>query len=73
MRGVGVHLRARRPVCGTCRPVALVSPLVMLLPHRQGVIHRDLKPENFLLSDRSPDAALKATDFGLSSFFQVRP
>ena len=40
--------------------------------HNMGVIHRDLKPENFLLSDRSAAAALKATDFGLSSFFQVR-
>ncbi|KAG2438170.1 hypothetical protein HXX76_005777 [Chlamydomonas incerta] len=38
--------------------------------HNMGVIHRDLKPENFLLSDRSAAAALKATDFGLSSFFQ---
>uniref|UniRef100_A0A7S2QUP0 Calcium-dependent protein kinase n=1 Tax=Chlamydomonas chlamydogama TaxID=225041 RepID=A0A7S2QUP0_9CHLO len=38
--------------------------------HNMGVIHRDLKPENFLLSDKSPGAQLKATDFGLSSFFQ---
>ncbi|GLC50210.1 hypothetical protein PLESTB_000354500 [Pleodorina starrii] len=38
--------------------------------HNMGVIHRDLKPENFLLSDKSSGAALKATDFGLSSFFQ---
>nr|AAF21062.1 calcium-dependent protein kinase [Dunaliella tertiolecta] len=38
--------------------------------HNMGVIHRDLKPENFLLSDKSPRAQLKATDFGLSSFFQ---
>ena len=36
-----------------------------------GVIHRDLKPENFLLSDKTSKAQLKATDFGLSSFFQV--
>lgn len=34
------------------------------------VIHRDLKPENFLLSDKSEDAKLKATDFGLSVFFK---
>ena len=34
------------------------------------VIHRDLKPENFLLADRSPDADLKAIDFGLSVFFK---
>jgi serine/threonine protein kinase len=36
-----------------------------------GVVHRDLKPENFLLSDKSASAQLKATDFGLSSFFQA--
>lgn len=40
--------------------------------HNMGVIHRDLKPENFLLIDRKTDvaSALKATDFGLSVFFQ---
>lgn len=29
---------------------------------------RDLKPENFLLANKSYDAPLKATDFGLSVF-----
>eukprot|EP00270_Netrium_digitus_P007111 TRINITY_DN2064_c1_g1_i2.p1 TRINITY_DN2064_c1_g1~~TRINITY_DN2064_c1_g1_i2.p1 ORF type:complete len:534 (-),score=134.10 TRINITY_DN2064_c1_g1_i2:90-1691(-) len=38
--------------------------------HSHGVIHRDLKPENFLLSSKKQDAALKATDFGLSVFFK---
>lgn len=38
--------------------------------HQMNVIHRDLKPENFLLSDRSPHAVLKATDFGLSVFYR---
>lgn len=38
--------------------------------HTMNVIHRDLKPENFLLSDKKPDAILKATDFGLSRFFK---
>ena len=38
--------------------------------HLMGVIHRDLKPENFLLDSKSEDANLKATDFGLSVFFQ---
>jgi calcium-dependent protein kinase len=33
-------------------------------------MHRDLKPENFLLSDKSEDAKLKATDFGTSIFFE---
>lgn len=32
--------------------------------------HRDIKPENFLLADTTPDACLKATDFGLSMFFK---
>ena len=31
---------------------------------------RDLKPENFLLADKSADAPLKATDFGLSVFYK---
>ncbi|GAQ88622.1 Serine Threonine protein kinase [Klebsormidium nitens] len=38
--------------------------------HSLGVMHRDLKPENFLLADKSEDAALKATDFGLSVYFR---
>ncbi|KAG9454951.1 hypothetical protein H6P81_007855 [Aristolochia fimbriata] len=37
--------------------------------HSKGVIHRDLKPENFLLLSKAEDAPLKATDFGLSVFF----
>ncbi|GFZ22011.1 calcium-dependent protein kinase 33 [Actinidia rufa] len=35
-----------------------------------GVMHRDLKPENFLLSDKSGNPMLKATDFGLSVFIE---
>lgn len=38
--------------------------------HANGVIHRDLKPENFLLSDKTENAKVKATDFGLSTFFK---
>lgn len=38
--------------------------------HSLGVVHRDLKPENFLLLSRDEHAELKATDFGLSMFFQ---
>ncbi|EFJ45569.1 hypothetical protein VOLCADRAFT_82146 [Volvox carteri f. nagariensis] len=37
--------------------------------HNMGVMHRDIKPENFLLSNRSADATIKATDFGISVFF----
>ncbi|VVA35761.1 PREDICTED: calcium-dependent [Prunus dulcis] len=36
--------------------------------HSLGVMHRDLKPENFLFDSEEEDAALKATDFGLSVF-----
>uniref|UniRef100_A0A5B7AVT0 non-specific serine/threonine protein kinase n=1 Tax=Davidia involucrata TaxID=16924 RepID=A0A5B7AVT0_DAVIN len=38
--------------------------------HSLGVMHRDLKPENFLFTSTDEDAALKATDFGLSVFYQ---
>lgn len=38
--------------------------------HNLGVIHRDLKPENFLLLNKREDSPLKATDFGLSTFFK---
>lgn len=38
--------------------------------HSLGVFHRDLKPENFLLASKAEDAPLKATDFGLSTFFK---
>ncbi|KAK6923652.1 Protein kinase domain [Dillenia turbinata] len=38
--------------------------------HSLGVMHRDLKPENFLFSSSHEDAALKATDFGLSVFYK---
>lgn len=38
--------------------------------HSLGVMHRDLKPENFLFHSNEEDAALKATDFGLSVFYK---
>lgn len=38
--------------------------------HSFGVMHRDLKPENFLFTCVDEDAALKATDFGLSVFYK---
>ncbi|XP_022926208.1 calcium-dependent protein kinase 11-like [Cucurbita moschata] len=38
--------------------------------HSLGVMHRDLKPENFLFDNPDEDAKLKATDFGLSVFYQ---
>jgi calcium-dependent protein kinase len=38
--------------------------------HSLGVFHRDLKPENFLLASKDEDSPLKATDFGLSTFFK---
>jgi len=36
-------------------------------PH---VAHRDLKPENLLLANKSMDAPLKLTDFGMSKVYQ---
>ncbi|KAJ4795534.1 Calcium-dependent protein kinase [Rhynchospora pubera] len=38
--------------------------------HSLGVMHRDLKPENFLFASTAEEAALKATDFGLSIFYK---
>lgn len=38
--------------------------------HSLGVMHRDLKPENSLFDSEEEDAALKATDFGLSVFYK---
>ncbi|KAG6528797.1 hypothetical protein ZIOFF_010982 [Zingiber officinale] len=41
--------------------------------HSLGVMHRDLKPENFLFASVDEDAALKATDFGLSMLAFAEP
>jgi len=35
--------------------------------HAKNVVHRDLKPENLLLSDKSDQADVLITDFGLSA------
>ncbi|EFJ37455.1 calcium dependent protein kinase 5 [Selaginella moellendorffii] len=43
---------------------------VVVACHSLGVMHRDLKPENFLLANADEDSPLRATDFGLSVFFQ---
>ncbi|ORZ16700.1 kinase-like domain-containing protein [Lobosporangium transversale] len=34
--------------------------------HKMGIVHRDLKPENLLFADKSENARLMITDFGLS-------
>lgn len=57
---------SEKAAASICR--AIVN--VVHVCHFMGVIHRDLKPENFLLSDKSENAALKATDFGLSVFIE---
>lgn len=43
----------------------LVLLLSVSLPHP-----RSLKPENFLVTDRTGDARIKLSDFGLSTFFR---
>uniref|UniRef100_A0A7N0R9P3 non-specific serine/threonine protein kinase n=1 Tax=Kalanchoe fedtschenkoi TaxID=63787 RepID=A0A7N0R9P3_KALFE len=43
---------------------------VVHICHFMGIMHRDLKPENFLLTSKDEDAAIKATDFGLSVFIE---
>ncbi|KAI3753950.1 hypothetical protein L2E82_26015 [Cichorium intybus] len=57
---------SERAAASICRSIVNVVHVC----HFMGVMHRDLKPENFLLSDKSEKALLKATDFGLSVFFQ---
>lgn len=34
--------------------------------HKSGIVHRDLKPENLLYADKSENARIKITDFGLA-------
>lgn len=51
---------------------ALLTPLFITCHRPQmDVVHRDLKPENFLFKEPNR-RTLKAIDFGLSSFYQVR-
>ncbi|KAJ0720065.1 putative protein kinase CAMK-CDPK family [Helianthus annuus] len=57
---------SERAAAGICRSIVNVVHVC----HFMGVMHRDLKPENFLLSDKTENALLKATDFGLSVFIQ---
>jgi calcium-dependent protein kinase len=38
--------------------------------HSLGVMHRDLKPENFVMASQDEDAAIKAIDFGLATYFE---
>ena len=38
-----------------------------------GVVHRDIKPGNFLLANKSREAPLKMTDFGLAAVYDGTP
>ncbi|CAG8494369.1 13473_t:CDS:2 [Acaulospora colombiana] len=38
--------------------------------HENGIVHRDLKPENLLFKDKSEDADILITDFGLSKILK---
>jgi calcium-dependent protein kinase len=57
---------SERAAASLCRTIVKVVQTC----HSLGVMHRDLKPENFLFADKSENAAVKATDFGLSVFFK---
>lgn len=57
---------SEKAAASICRSIVSVVQIC----HFMGVMHRDLKPENFLLSDKTENALLKATDFGLSVFIE---
>lgn len=57
---------SERAAASICRAIVNVVHACNFM----GVMHRDLKPENFLLSDKSENSLLKATDFGLSVFLE---
>ncbi|KAJ6820595.1 calcium-dependent protein kinase 19-like [Iris pallida] len=55
-----------KAAAGICKAIVNVVDICNFM----GVMHRDLKPENFLLATKNEGAMLKATDFGLSIFFE---
>ncbi|XP_074575726.1 calcium-dependent protein kinase 1-like [Curcuma longa] len=57
---------SERAAASLCREIVNVVHCC----HSMGVMHRDLKPENFLFLNTNEDSPLKATDFGLSTFFK---
>lgn len=56
----------------TKKAAALVNKTILEVVkvcHEHGDLHRDLKPENFLYTNYGENPAIKAIDFGLSTFF----
>ena len=41
----------------------------VLYLHSNGIVHRDLKPENLLLSEKTKNAKVMISDFGLSKIY----
>ncbi|KAF8819238.1 calcium dependent protein kinase CDPK7, partial [Cardiosporidium cionae] len=61
-----LHWKRRLPELYVNRIVCQLLYTVAYL-HKCGIMHRDIKPENILLIDKSPEAMIKLTDFGLSA------
>eukprot|EP00922_Rhytidocystis_sp_ex-Travisia-forbesii_P066186 GHVS01098259.1.p1 GENE.GHVS01098259.1~~GHVS01098259.1.p1 ORF type:complete len:866 (+),score=169.49 GHVS01098259.1:78-2600(+) len=61
-----LHQRRRLPELFVNSIIRQLLTTVAYL-HKTNIVHRDLKPENILLTDRTTDAEIRLTDFGLST------